>query len=433
LSGRMGLGRVRIPRPSTLIGTNDRKHRCLWGWVLLGVAACVGGCRPRIVVEPTPQMDIAESFQIRVLLFDKISECVLSSPSGFSATAVDVGADASFGTTSSDVQVDLLDGRIRVGGSVLGRRVEIRSRDPYILTINGERYRGNLTLLVLPDGAGLEVINTLPLEPYLAGVIGAEMPSYWETEALRAQTIASRTYSLYIKRRFGADRQWDVRRTQANQVYRGLSAESATIWEAIRATQGKVLTVRNSAGEDEIFAAYFSSTCAGHTENSQNVFGDRSPALDGVACSYCAGVSRRSFLVWPKVSIPVEQVNQRIVDRYPKLSELEGIATIEPTRLSEYPGLQRITQVRLTGPNGKTNTLRAEDLRLAIDPTGRKLKSACFVIRRENGAFVFDEGKGYGHGVGLCQYGAEGMAREGFSCESILQFYFPGSHLRQYY
>ncbi len=429
----MGFQRVRIPRFAPLIRPNDRTNRCLWGWVLLGLAACVGGCRPRVVVEPTPQMDIAESFQIRVLLFDKISECVLSSPNGFSVAAVDVGADASFGTASSDVQVDYIDGRIRVGGSVLGRRVEIRSRDPYILTVNGERYRGNLTLLVLPDGAGLEVINTLPLEPYLAGVIGAEMPSYWETEAVRAQTIASRTYSLYIKRRFGNGREWDVRRTQANQVYRGLSAESATIWEAIRTTQGKFLTVPGTLGGDEIFATYFSSTCAGHTENSQNVFGDRSPALDGVACSYCAGVSRRSFLAWPKVSIPVEQVNQRLVERYPSLSALEGIETIEPTRVSEYDCLQRITQVRLTGKNGKTDTLRAEDLRLAIDPTGRKIKSACFAIRRENGVFVFDEGKGFGHGVGLCQYGAEGMAREGFSYESILQFYFPGSHLRQYY
>ena len=422
-----------MPRPPTLIGPSDWMFRCLWGWMLLGVAACLGGCRPRVIVEPTPQMDIAESFQIRVLLFDKISECVLSSPSGFSAAAADIGADASFGPASSEVRVECIDGRIRVGGSVLGRRVEIRSRDPFILTVNGERYRGNLTLLVLPDGTGLEVINTLPLEPYLAGVIGAEMPSYWETEALRAQTIASRTYSLYIKRRFGAARPWDVRKTQANQVYRGLSAESATIWEAIRATQGKVLTVPGSNGEEEIFAAYFSSTCAGHTENSQNVFGDRSAGLEGVACSYCAGVSRRSFLAWQKVSIPVEQVDQRLVERYPSLAALEGIETIEPTRVSEYNGLQRITQVRLIGKNGKTDTLRAEDLRLAIDPTGRKIKSACFVIGRENGLFVFDEGKGFGHGVGLCQYGAEGMAREGFSCESILQFYFPGSHIRQYY
>jgi stage II sporulation protein D len=429
----MGLGGERKPRPPTLTGTNGRMLRCLWGWMLLGTAAFPGGCRPRVAVEPTPQMDIAESFQIRVLLFDKISECVLSSPSGFSAAAADVGADASFGPASSDIQVDCIDGRIRVGGSVLGRRVEIRPRDPFILTVNGERYRGNLTLLALPDGAGLEAINTLPLEPYLAGVIGAEMPSYWETEALRAQTIASRTYSLYIKRRFGAGRAWDVRKTQANQVYRGLSAESATIWEAIRATQGKFLTIFGSNGGEDIFPAYFSSTCAGHTESSQNVFGDRSAALDGVACAYCASVSRRSFLVWPKVSIPVEQVNQRLVDRYPSLSALEGIETIEPTRVSEYHGLQRITQVRLTGTNGKTDTLRAEDLRLAIDPTGRKIKSACCVIRREGGVFVFDEGKGFGHGVGLCQYGAEGMGREGFSCESILQFYFPGSHLRQYY
>lgn len=405
----------------------------LWGWAFLVAAVCTGGCRPRIVVEPTPQMDIAESFQIRVLLFDKINECIVSSPSGFSARAADVGTDATFGPASSEVRIELFDGRIRAGGSVLGRRVEIRPREPFILQVNGQGYRGNLTILVSSDGAGLEVINTLPLEPYLAGVIGAEMPSYWEPEALRAQTIVSRTYSLYIKRRFGSERQWDVRKTQANQMYRGLSAETATIWESIRATQGKVLVVPNSAGGEDVLAAYFSSTCAGHTENSQGVFGDRSTALEGVACSYCAGVSRRSFLSWPKVSVPVEQVTQRLTERYPSLSELQGIASIEPIRISEYDGLQRVTQVRLIGVNGKTDTLRAEDLRLAIDPSGRKIKSACFVIRREKNAFVFDQGKGFGHGVGLCQYGAEGMAREGFSSDSILQFYFPGSRVRTLY
>ncbi len=378
-------------------------------------------------------MDIAESFQIRVLLFDKISKCVLSSPNGFSVSAIDVGVEASFGPTSSEVQVEFFDGQVRIGGSVLGCQVVVRPRDPFVLEINGQGYRGNLTIAAFPGEEGLEFINTLPLEPYLAGVIGAEMPSYWEPEALRAQTIASRTYSLYIKRRFGSGRRWDVRKTQANQMYRGLSAETATIWEAIRATEGQILVAPNSSGQEDLFAAYFSSTCAGHTENSQHVFGDRSSALEGVACGYCLGVSRRSFLAWPKVSFSVEEVTQRLTERYPSLAGLEGIHSIEPTHISEYEGLQRVTQVRLTGTNGKVDTLRAEDLRLAIDPTGRKIKSACFVLRCENNAFVFDQGKGFGHGVGLCQYGAEGMAREGFSHESILQFYFPGSRLRKLY
>src|SRR4030042_1520798 len=96
------------------------------------------------------------------------------------------------------------------GRGFTGSGVVILPDEPYILDVNGEDYRGKLKFVLNPDGQGFDVINLVPIEPYLAGVIGAEMPDYWEPAALEAQAIAARTYCLYIKRRFGQNRHWDI-------------------------------------------------------------------------------------------------------------------------------------------------------------------------------------------------------------------------------
>jgi stage II sporulation protein D len=87
----------------------------------------------------------------------------------------------------------------------------------------------------------------------------------------------------------------------------------------------------------------------------------------------------------------------------------------------------------LEGENGETDTLRAEDFRLALDPSGMKLKSAAFRIEERGDSWVFSEGRGFGHGVGLCQCGAEAMARRGPDAEAILMHYYPGSQIQELY
>jgi len=202
--------------------------------VLVGVFVCLlVGCEKRELIEPTPGMDISERLWMRVLLFEDVSGCTLSAQRGLIAVDAATWSRADFGKKGRTVEVGLSAGRIVVGGKLLGREVVIQPRRPFVVTINVARYRGNLRLIVGADGQSFDVINVVPVEAYLAGVVGSEMPSYWEPEALKAQAIASRTYGLFIKRRFGAGRGWDVRKTQANQVYGGVSAESATVWAAV--------------------------------------------------------------------------------------------------------------------------------------------------------------------------------------------------------
>ncbi|MDD5010986.1 MAG: SpoIID/LytB domain-containing protein, partial [Phycisphaerae bacterium] len=265
------------------------------------------------------------------------------------------------------------------------------------------------------------------------GVVAAEMPSYWDAEALKAQTIAARTYCLYIKSKFGKNRSWDVRATQANQVYKGVLAETVRTTNAVNGTAGMVLCCEQETG-CELFGAYYSSVCGGHTENSENVFGDKVAPLKGVECPYCSEITKPSLFYWPTAKFDKKTVTKNINERYPSLKELGTINKIEAVKVSEYDGnLTRITNVKLTGSTGKTGFLRGEDLRLAIDSSGTKIQSACCTIVSLEKEFLFVAGKGFGHGVGLCQYGAREMARQGKTAEQILSFYYPGSKIKILY
>jgi stage II sporulation protein D len=121
------------------------------------------------------------------------------------------------------------------------------------------------------------------------------------------------------------------------------------------------------------------------------------------------------------------------LSRYPQLQALGRVTGISVTKKSSYEGFSRMTMMKLTGSSGKSDFLRAEDLRLTIDPSGNRLRSTSCQIRSAGDRWMFLLGRGYGHGVGMCQYGAQGMAREGKSGEEILLYYYPGAGIVRVY
>jgi len=380
-------------------------------------------------------MDVDPEFWIRVLLVDNASICHLRVPSSFTVLdAQTQTTEGRFPKTDSPAKITVSAGRIFISGcSFSSEQITILPDKPYIFSLNGNDYRGKLKLIVNSSGDFFDAINIVPLEPYLAGVVGAEMPDYWEPAALQAQAIAARTYCLYYKKRFGRNRSWDVRRTQASQVYLGMYAESAQVWEAINRTYGKVMVSKDDQGIEGIFPAYYSSTCGGHTEDSKNVFGDSFEALIGVSCPYCEGVAKPSFFFWPMVKFDKGLVTKNLLQKYPKLKHLGEISDISSAHQSEYAGFSRLTSVKLVGSTGKNDFLRAEDLRLSIDPSGRKLKSTSCQIVNMGDNWAFLSGRGYGHGVGMCQCGAQGMARKGYTTGQILSYYYPGVRIVSVY
>ncbi|MCX5643204.1 MAG: SpoIID/LytB domain-containing protein [Phycisphaerae bacterium] len=435
---------------------------------LMGVIVLLRGCEGRAPIRPTPQMGIESRFWVRVLLLDNVTECTIEVSSAFRLASAESAPGAQADEPAMEplpepAKIGLADGRLVLGATPLaGKEVMLCPEPPYIFGLNSHRYRGRLKLVVDRDGRSFDAVNLVPLEPYLAGVVGEEMPGYWEPQALKAQAIAARTYCLFVKNRFGTSRSYDVRRTQSSQVYGGIGAESVQIWDAVNSTCGQVLiapelmakngeiadfglriadSTRGANPQSAIinpqscglFPAYYGSSCGGHTTSSEEVFGDSFGPLKGVLCPYCKDVAKWELFHWPAAAFDRATVTKRLIERYPNLESLGEITDLTAIEESCYGSYSRLRRIRLTGATGKTDTLRAEDLRLALDPSGRKIRSAMCLIVLSGDGWAFVSGRGWGHGVGMCQCGAEGMARLGSDAQSILRHYYPGAEIVNVY
>jgi stage II sporulation protein D len=387
------------------------------------------GCRGKKHVQPTPQMDADARLWVRVLLLDDVNACTLAVDSNFVISAPQTILYKEFTPTSKPLLIESSRGKFKLLGEDFDSdKMVITPGEPYIFNLNGNRYRGNLIFIADPNTGLFDAINYLPSQAYLAGVTAAEMPDYWELEALKAQVIAARTYCFYIKEKFGRNRQWDVSKTVAHQVYLGVKAESQNVWRAVEETAGMVLTCRQG-GKYAIFPAYYSSTCGGHTENSKNVFGDSYEPLSGVDCPYCQSVAKPTVFSWDAVQLSKQDVTNKLFSRYERLKQLSDINNITVSSKSDYDGFSRATMIELHGINGRGDFLKAEDFRLALDSTGTKLRSSSWQIQDGGDCWIFTDGRGFGHGVGMCQCGAEGLARQGKTAVQILQHYYPSSKI----
>ncbi len=291
------------------------------------------------------------------------------------------------------------------------------------------RYRGYLRCYLQPDGM-LDVVNVVDVEQYLRGVLRGEMPPWFHEEAFRAQAIASRTFVLYEKATGGRWRHYDVEADQRSQMYIGLDGEKdcPRAIEAVENTRGVVCTWASPHGE-KIFCTYFSSCCGGMTQDAANIKPVRTiPPLAGdVRCTYCLGAP--SFR-WGPVRYSKSKITAALRRAYPKLAAMGRVETID-VRSATRDG--RPTSLKISDAAGRSVTMRAEDFRLAADPTGMTLRSTCFRIRHEPDHVLFTHGHGWGHGLGMCQYGADGLARAGKTAAQILRFYYPQCRLTKAY
>ena len=296
-----------------------------------------------------------------------------------------------------------------------------------LLVLNQRRYRGSL--LLRPKGESLQAINRLPLEPYLMGVVGSEMPDSWPQAALRAQAVASRTYVLQQLR---PQAPFDVKATVASQVYKGVEAESAPVRLAVTSTHGKVLL-----HGQRLINAVFHSSSGGATENSGDLWNRQLPYLVSVPDFDSASPVSR----WEKALEP-EDLRQ-------SFKEIGGAVTIEPLQTSPTG---RLRQARVIGPGGElvlTGSelrqrlgLRSTLVQFSFEPAGRLSPPAdgegqatpvvLSVPQSSPDLRLLVRGRGYGHGVGMSQWGAYALALRGKSYEDILRHYYTGAELRRY-
>lgn len=272
------------------------------------------------------------------------------------------------------------------------------------LLVNGTHYLGNID--VLRGKNSLYLINELSLEEYIKNVVSAEVGTNWDMEALKVQAVISRTYAMYQKNQNSKNMNYDITSSVLNQVYKGSSFDTRISY-AVMDTEGEVLTYNGN-----LIEAFYHSTSGGKTEDPAEVFGKSYPYLKPVE-SNC---ELSPYWIWER-RIPVEEIEKAL--------SIKGISNIQ---IKSYTSTQRVKTVDVFNSEGILN-VASKDLRKMLGWS--RLPSTNFTISRDNENYVFD-GKGYGHGVGLCQWSALEMSREGMTYKQILDYFYPGTKLEKY-
>lgn len=267
--------------------------------------------------------------------------------------------------------------------------------------INDAWYRGRV--LVMPAAGKVTAVNWVDLEAYLYSVLGAEMPASWPQEALKAQAVAARSYALNRRDR-SMTATFDVGGTTAHQVYKGLASEAPSTIAAVNATRGQVLT-----HSGRVIEAVFHSSSGGHTENVEDVWQQPLPYLRSVPdFDQDAPVFQ-----WAE-TFSASQFQQRITG----IGQLQSVATERATPRG------RVVSMRFQGSQG-SRTLTGAEIRQALG-----LRSTLFSVAIQ-GDTIRITGRGFGHGLGMSQWGARGLALQGYTYPQILAHYYQGTVLSQ--
>lgn len=284
-----------------------------------------------------------------------------------------------------------------------GRHSSYRGSD---IRFNGKTYSGELKFV--KDGPGtVTAINILPLEEYLSGLVASEMPKDWPIEAIKAQSVAARTYALFQKK---PSAEYDVESSVLDQVYNGKISGNERVKNAVKDTEGEVLKK-----DGRLVKTFFNSTCGGQTETALNVWGDKN-LFTSIADPYCA---RSPYSSWT-----YSMETSRLVAKLKTAGfQLDRIKNIQVETNPDNP--RAATVVIETG--GQTLFLRASDFRKMVG--FQELKSTWFTAEMRGNSILLS-GHGFGHGVGMCQWGAKGMAETGKSYREILGFYYPGTEIQ---
>lgn len=356
----------------------------------------------------------AESYKwIRVLLIKKTPEAVIKSPQSYRVYDVD-GRSLMTGKASENVVIKTSETGLMLGNQNFRTPMLKLVSEGEGFSVGGRFYRHGL-IVWQEDGGMVSVINELEVDDYLRGVLPWEANPKWTQESLQAQAIASRTYALFkaIERQ---DRRYVMTGDIMSQVYKGRDAEKPQTDLAIQATRGQILTYRG-----RIFPGYFHSTCAGATTKAEYLWNVRShPSLEGVKCGFC---DTSKHYRW-RNEISREHIESVLAKRG---KPSPGIFSVDPIDI-DRTGRARYFHVHY---EGGVHEIHSNDFRLWVGPS--KLKSTFIqIVTRTDSGFVF-EGKGWGHGVGLCQYGMKRLGELGYSARKIVNYYFPGSSIIRYY
>jgi len=302
----------------------------------------------------------------------------------------------------------LENGKIKIDNQGLfSGNIEIKNLSNGIVKFDKYNYAGDFVVVAATNK--LLLINKLQVEIYLEGVLPNEISPSWNIEAIKAQAVAARTFAYYYKQK-NTNLPYDLKSDTLSQVYTGLTGINEIFSEAIDSTQNQVIIFNN-----KIIAAYFHSACGGHTEDAEKVWERRVPYLKGVPCNYCKAA--------PYYKWEAEFTENEIIEKFESAGiHFTDIAAILPERVSSSG---RWSSIKIIG-KPKSIVINGNRFRLILGE--EKLRSTKFKIRHLRKKWTI-YGEGWGHGVGMCQWGARGMADKGYKYYQILRYYFRGTKI----
>lgn len=282
------------------------------------------------------------------------------------------------------------------------------------LSLDGRRYRGALELR--HKSGGLTAVNIVPVDDYLRSVVPEEMPVDWPAEAIKAQSVAARSFALASRGRHASEG-YDLCTTTHCQLYTGTAAEKSASNAAIKATRGEVLTYGGKPIE-----ALFHTDSGGMTENSEDVWGSHVPYLRA------AKDTPAKTMPWTK-TISRADLERKLAAKGHDIGKARSIA-LSPLAIGraakDRTASGRVKTMTVKGTKG-TATLSGTTWRSLLS-----LKSTLFDAKLAKDMVTFT-GYGSGHGLGISQWGAERMAAKGKSYADILHHYYTGTKLQQLY
>lgn len=296
-----------------------------------------------------------------------------------------------------------------------------------LINWNKDRYRGKFKIISSLDSknGGCNLVNEIPLEDYISSLLAKEMRSDWPIEALKAQAVAARTYayqkiiSNQVSKDAGENLFYDVENSEKHQVTGNFFDETESTYRASSSTKGEILTLKNG----EITPIFFHSKCGGKTLKPEDVWSHPVEGYVSVDCPFCHKYGKKPWTHKLKISKFTEYLdealkrynNDKILSPGKVVKLVANTVTSSKLYFYDEGELKNVQKSRIRGVLG-SNQVASNNY--SVEKIGDE---------------IILQGKGHGHGVGMCQFGAFELAKRGYSYKDILNFYFPNHQLKRLY
>lgn len=324
-------------------------------------------------------------------------------------------------SAGSQLSITCRGGRLHLNGKqlkdseIIIKAASGQKQQNYFFTFNQNDYRGSAKIIT--KNGKLTLVNLIDAEDYLAGVVPEEMPSSWHEEALKAQAVAARTYALQNRGRHEADG-FDLCSSTHCQQYLGMKSETQAATKALEATRGEVLVYQG-----QLIEAFFHTDSGGMTENSEDVWGSHLPYLRAAEEAEKYTKAWKNTFNAERVASLVSRQGGKDIGELKEI-RLSSIKLGKPAKDRSASG--RVKEAVFVGRKGQV-AISGNDLRSLLG-----LRSTMFnmVLKHKE---VLVEGYGWGHGLGMSQWGAKALAERNKTYSEILFHYYHNTALKKLY